>query len=88
MRYVNIKSEDGVSIGTMVTDAETGTPINGICSIDIQIKPSDVVRATIELACVSVETSAAARFLIHHPETGEMMEVAEITFADGSKVKL
>lgn len=87
MRNVRIISESGTKRKAQVLD-EDGTPIRGITAIDVRLRPDEFVTATMEMAMVDLTLSAAACFLMVHPETGELTEVREIHFADGSKVHL
>ena len=85
MKNVRIVNETGDVHDTKVYDAETGCQIHGIVSIDVRYRVDDVVRADVQLLGVIESTAAEARFVMAHPDTGDVSEVRCIEFADGSK---
>ncbi|MDY8108257.1 hypothetical protein U0C82_03720 [Fulvimarina sp. 2208YS6-2-32] len=85
MKSVRVVSEGGTSFQTKVFNGETGERIRGITEIDIRIVGCDFVRADIAFSAVEIDRlDAAPSFRMMDPATGEMKELAEITFADGS----
>jgi hypothetical protein len=84
MRTISVVSA-GMGHGTKVTDAVSGQPIFGISGVTISIQPNDLVRATVLIDVVEVQTTAEAEFMAADPVTGEMKVVAEIVFADGTR---
>jgi hypothetical protein len=87
MDGVRIKSEGGISNGTMVTSAD-GEEIKGITGISIDLRVNDLVRAKIDLCAVLVDCTAQAEFRIAHPKTGDIKAVRRIEFADGEVIDL
>ena len=83
MDSVLIKSESGVSLGTKVTNADTGEEIQGIAGISVDIRVNDIVRAKIDLCCVQLGVAASAEYQVISPKTGDMKAVKRIEFADG-----
>lgn len=87
MDGIRIKSEGGVSNGTVVTNSETGEEIKGITGIAVDLRVNDLVRAKIELCAAQVDVVAQAEFLVASPKTGDLKAVRRIEFADGEVVE-
>lgn len=87
MKPVRITSKDLTSDGVKVCTAE-GAEVQGIVGIDVKVRVNDLVRAEIELTCTEIDIQADAKFMVMNPETGEMLEVKRIEFANGDVVDL
>ena len=70
--------------GVKVIDVESGAEISEVREIEVRFAFNEVVSATINLNVAMDEAVAEAVFLF--PSTGgELKEVTEITFVDGTK---
>lgn len=84
MARIKITNGDGWGRNTIVTDAATGDPINGIYQLRLSMGLEGFTVARVEFRSVEVQATARAIFMVAHPETGEVKEVASIAFADGT----
>ena len=79
--HVHIACPDPDLLRNRVT-TQDGVEIRGIRSIELKIKPNEIVTARLEILSAFVG-SADATYVLSHPLTGELTEVTKIEFADG-----
>jgi len=73
----------GYNTQVMVGDKE----LHGVEAVDIIYRPNEVVRAVVRLFSVEEEiTGGKPSVRIIHPETGQLCEVLQIQFLNGSVV--
>lgn len=79
MQSVRLKS-DGCKT---VISASDGSPLQGVCRA---VWEADAAGTTLQLQFEVIETQLDAKpqFLVADPRTGELKEIAKITFADGA----
>jgi hypothetical protein len=85
---IRIVSPSGTGMGTKVFCAESGAEIQGIEKLSLVIAADDINRATVQIACASIDTNAKAEYLVASPSNGEMKAVRRIEFADGEAFDL
>lgn len=84
MTGIKIVSNSAISRGIQILDGETGTPIHGVTSVDIRIRPNEIITAELTIFCEKIETPATARVMAVDPKAGGTKEVRRIEFVDGT----
>lgn len=77
---VRIICEGGTSHGARVFSGEK--EIGGVSAVDIELRPDDLVRATVTLAVESIDVETTARYV-----TLDGKAIRSITFEDGTTIE-
>jgi hypothetical protein len=89
MRSISIFNDTGHTLGTKITDDETGANLAQCAEyMQVEFRPGEPVRAEITLGMVKSDIKRAeATFWITHPETGHLVEVRSVVLADGTTLE-
>jgi hypothetical protein len=87
MAFKSVKIvSDGLK--TVVTDAETGSPIKCVSKAVISCVPNEPVTAELDILFVQVSQDVLhPKFIAAHPFDGKSRVVKSITFEDGETVE-
>ncbi|GAN49710.1 hypothetical protein ACXR8U_13755 [Methylobacterium radiotolerans] len=88
IKSVKVASQGGMGFGTRVVDAESGAEVHGVERIAIpEFGADDLIRVELRLALMEFEVEGRPHFQMIDPGSGVIMDVASITFADGTEFK-